>query len=107
MKKPIVVIASLFALTASTHLAFAQASISRAQVQAELEEAQRTGDMVGPDGNKLNELYPSQYPAPQQGKAVSREQVLAELAEARRTGDIPGADGILLKDLYPGRYPAR
>lgn len=107
MKKPMLVIAAVLALTASSHLALAQASITRAQVEAELVEAQRTGDIAAADGNKLNELYPGRYPAPQQGKAVSREQVLAELAEARRTGDIPGPDGMLLKDLYPGRYPMR
>ena len=41
-------------------------SKTRAQVIAELEEAQRTGDIVAlgsnSNGQKLNELYPNSYP---------------------------------------------
>ena len=39
---------------------------TRAQVVAELEEAQRTGDIVAlgsnSNGQKLNQLYPNSYP---------------------------------------------
>ena len=38
------------------------ASTSRAQVQAELRDAQRTGDIMDSEtGKKLNELNPSRY----------------------------------------------
>lgn len=43
----------------------ASAPKTREQVKAELEEAIRTGDILAPgkSGRKLNELYPSRYPA--------------------------------------------
>lgn len=62
---------------------------TRAQVRAELAEAQRTGDIVanGDSGKKLNELYPSQYPVKAVEAGKTREQVLAELAQAQRSGE--------------------
>ena len=38
--------------------------LSREEVQAELRDAQRTGEMVaiGESGTKLNELFPGRYP---------------------------------------------
>ena len=62
---------ALAALAAGNALAAdAAAPKTRDQVRAELAEAQRTGDIVanGNSGKKLNELYPSQYPA----KAVTQ-----------------------------------
>ncbi|WP_180125894.1 DUF4148 domain-containing protein [Rhodoferax sp. BLA1] len=62
---------------------------TRAQVRAELLEAQRTGDIVanGDSGKKLNELYPSQYPVKAVEAGKTREQVLAELLQAQRSGE--------------------
>ena len=58
---------------------------TRAEVRTELAEAQRTGDMqadnllslvvTGVPGNKLNALYPSQYPV--KARAANTSQVVA------------------------------
>ena len=70
---------------------YALADTSRDQVQAELAQAIRAGDMLAPGnrGQKLNELYPNRYPAKQALTGLTREQVKAELAQAVRAGDIP------------------
>jgi|ERR1035437_3425109 hydrogenase maturation factor len=83
--------------------------ITRAQVQTELIEAQRTGDIVdGHTGKKLNEISPSLYPAKAVAQGVTRAQVLAELTEAERTGDIvDGHTGKKLNELRPNLYPAK
>ncbi|HZV66131.1 MAG TPA: DUF4148 domain-containing protein [Telluria sp.] len=52
---------------AASRLAFAADDpappLTRAQVRAELAEAQRTGDIIyGLNGEKLNELFPDRYP---------------------------------------------
>ena len=62
---------------------------TRDQVRADLAEAQRTGDILayGNSGKKLNELYPSQYPAKAVAQGKTREQVSAELAQAQRSGE--------------------
>lgn len=100
---------------------------TRAQVRAELAEAQRTGDIVaskdmgdefGPaNGRKLNELFPAAYPAKAATTGKTRAQVQAELAEAQRTGDIAAskdmgdefgpAHGRKLNELFPAAYPAK
>lgn len=103
---------ALAALAAGNALAAdAAAPKTRDQVRAELIEAQRTGDIFahGESGKKLNELYPSRYPAPAVVQGKTRAQVLAELAEAQRTGDIiaNGESGKKLNELYPSRYPAK
>jgi len=82
---------ALAALAAGNALAAdAAAPKTRYQVRADLAEAQRTGDIVanGNSGKKLNELYPSQYPAKAVVQGNTRAQVLAELAEAQRTGPL-------------------
>jgi len=66
---------------------------SRADVLAELAEAQRTGDLVVQTGGhgagmKLNEIFPGQYPAKPVVQSKTRAQVLAELAEAQSSGEI-------------------
>ena len=58
---------------------------TRAEVRTELAEAQRTGDMpadnllslvvTGVPGNKLNALYPSQYPV--KARTANTSQVVA------------------------------
>jgi hypothetical protein len=66
------------------------AGVTREQVKAELEEAIRTGDIMGPGdrGQKLNELYPNRYPAKQVASNITREQVRSELAAAIRSGNL-------------------
>jgi hypothetical protein len=104
---------SVAALSAGQALAAEPAGKTRAQVQAELADAVRNGDIV-PDneayaGKKLNEVFPDNYPARAQAAGKTRAQVQAELAEAIRTGDVRvGADhrGSKLNEIYPNRYPA-
>jgi hypothetical protein len=63
-------------------------SKTRAQVQAELAEAIRTGNLLasGESGLRLNEVNPSKYPAKAVLAGKSRAQVLAELNETKHLG---------------------
>ena len=86
------------------------AGVSREQVQAELAQAIRSGDIMANGevgGLKLNELYPNRYPARQVQSGVTREQVKAELADAQRTGDFmaSGEIGIECNELHPNMHP--
>jgi hypothetical protein len=66
---------------------------TRAQVRAELAEAQRTGDIVyGPNGEKLNEIYPERYPVQSAAPARSRAEVRQELLQAKHHGDMPSGE---------------
>lgn len=89
----------------------ALADVAREQVKTELAEAIRTGDMLAPGnrGLRLNELYPSRYPAKQVQASLTREQVKAELAQAIRSGDMlaSGEQSRKLNELYPSLYPAK
>ncbi|MDP1999247.1 MAG: hypothetical protein Q8K22_06595 [Rhodoferax sp.] len=82
--------------------------LSRDAVQAELRDAQRTGETVaiGESGTKLNELFPGRYPAQVASQGLSRDQVLADLREAQRTGEMVaiGESGLKFNELFPGRY---
>lgn len=104
-------IALLLAATLGSSYAVAADSAvqakTRAQVQAELVEAQRTGYVMdAKSGKMLNELYPNLYPAKVSASTVTRAQVLAELAEAKRTGDIVDSkSGKKLNELFPNNYP--
>jgi hypothetical protein len=83
---------------------------TRAQVLAELADAQRTGDVLDiASGLKLNELNPSRYATPAQGTAKTRAQVQAELAEAVRTGEIVVIEhaGLKANEVNPAAYPAK
>jgi len=105
-------IAIALATLGSSHAFAADVStqgITRAQVVAELIEAQRSGDIVdGHTGKKLNEISPNLYPAKVVAQGVTRAQVLAELVEARRTGDIvDGHTGKKLNEISPNLYPAK
>ena len=84
-------------------------SPARAQVLAELADAQRTGNILdGKTGKMLNEVHPNSYPTKAAVQGPTREQVLAELAEAKRTGDIlDGKTGKKLNELHPNLYPAK
>jgi hypothetical protein len=86
----------------------ALAGVTREQVKAELAQAIRAGDMLAPgdQGQKLNELYPSRYPAKQAQVGVTREQVKAELAQAKRDGDFMISDsGQLCYQVHPNMHP--
>lgn len=104
---------SVAALSAGQALAADPAGKTRAEVQLELAQAIRTGDIVSDNeahaGKKLNEVFPQNYPAKFQAAGKTREQVLAEYAEAKRTGDISVTDhrGRKLNEIVPGNYPAK
>ena len=61
---------------------------TRAEVQAELLEAQRTGNIMawGDSGLMLNELYPQRYPPKPAAEGLTREQVQAELRKSQPAG---------------------
>ena len=63
---------------------------TRAQVRAELAEAQRNGDLIadGETGATHRQLYPHRYAAQDSAQAKTREQVKQELVEARRSGQL-------------------
>lgn len=92
-------------LLASTQ---ALAGVTRDQVQAELAQAIRTGDMPAPgdQGRMLNEVYPNRYPAKQVQAGLTREQVKAELAQAIQDGNFMISDnGQLCKETHPYMHP--
>ncbi|HVO06939.1 MAG TPA: DUF4148 domain-containing protein [Burkholderiaceae bacterium] len=82
---------------------------SRADVRAELDAAQRNGDMLaaGESGRKLNELNPSRDLRETVLAGKTRAQVLAELAEARRNGDllVAGESGLTQREVHPRMAP--
>lgn len=84
-KFSMVAVAAMICAAAQVH-----AGTTRAQVEAELAEAIRTGNMManGESGLTMRELYPGSYPAPAAAAAipVSRGQVKAELQDARSQG---------------------
>lgn len=100
---------------------------TRAEVMADLAEAKRTGNVAAPTltsmdyagyGNaKMNEIFPSRYPAVATVAGKTRAEVRTELAEAQRTGDIQadsllslvvtGVPGQKLNALYPDQYPVK
>lgn len=86
------------------------AEVTREQVKVELAAAIRSGDIMatGESGLKLNELYPSSYPAKQVQASLTREQVKAELAEAIRTGDfhVNGEIGGKCNEMHPNMHTA-
>ncbi|MBI3531157.1 MAG: DUF4148 domain-containing protein [Burkholderiales bacterium] len=105
-----VIMLAVAALAAGNALAADPAAAkTRAQVQAELQEAQRTGDIVDAGtGQKLNQLQPSHYPAKAAAQGRTRAEVKAELAEARRTGDIVYVGtGKKMNELNPDLFPAK
>jgi hypothetical protein len=89
---------------------FAHRSVSvksRSEVRAELQEAQRTGDVLaaGDTGLTLSQLNPSAYPAKTLVAGKTREQVREETAEAIRNGDIvAGEYGLTEREVFPQQY---
>jgi hypothetical protein len=104
--KPLTAIAVAMTLAGTHAGAFAQEAKSRAQVQAELADAVRTGDIVtGEFGFKRNEIWPANYPAQTEPAGKTREQVRAELDEAVRTGDVVTGDfGFKRNEIAPALY---
>lgn len=98
---------AIASLAAHSH-ACAQTPLTRAEVVAQYQEAQRTGDLLAPgdSGLKLNEVAPDRYPTAAAAPSLTREQVVAELQAAIRTGDVlaPGDSGLKLNEAYPQRY---
>ncbi len=100
---------------------------TRADVIAEMAEAKRTGNVMASaqvaidfgstTAAKMNEIFPSRYPAVATAQVKTRAEVRTELAEAQRTGDMPadnllslvvtGVPGNTLNKLYPGQYPVK
>ena len=102
---------SLVTLAASHAMAMSSAPLTREQVRAELEQAQRSGDIIGQSdtGKMLIEMYPGKYPTKPASQGKTREQVRAELTQAQVSGDImAGSDrGKMLNEVTPGKYPAK
>jgi hypothetical protein len=92
-------------------LATDMAGKTRAQVHAELLQAQRDGTLNANamTGATLRDLSPTLYPSKQAPSTVTRAQVLAELAEAQRLGTLNAnaMTGATYRDLNPGNYPAK
>lgn len=84
------------------------AGLTRAQVLAELADAQRTGSIIDSEsGLPRNEINPQRYPAQQKAAGKTRAQVLAELEQARAKGELFAEDtGMRLNELRPELYPA-
>lgn len=93
-------------LFAGQAMAASNAPVTRAQVQAELAEAVRTGNVVvGESSAKLNQVFPNNYVAQQPASTVTRAQVQAELAEAINAGNIiVGESSAKLNAVFPQNY---
>ena len=90
--------ATLLALSVSAMVAMpawadqfdAVSTKSRAEVQAELIQAERTGAMQDLDsGYTFKQEYPDRYPAAMTVTGKTRAEVKAELIQAERNGEVP------------------
>jgi hypothetical protein len=100
--------ALLSALGFAAHAQDAQ-GLTRAQVRAELAQAQRTGDIQasGDLGRTLREVSPDRYPAAPASAALTRGDVAAQLQEARRNGELAVGDtGLTQYDIAPQNFPS-
>jgi hypothetical protein len=103
---------TLTAAAASSGIAFAtdMGGMTRAQVHAELLQAQRNGTLIANNmsGATLRDLYPSRYPAAKTS-SLTREQVRAELDAARRNGTLIANEmsGATFRDQNPSRFPPK
>jgi len=97
------------ALFAGQAMAADVAPMTRAQVQAELAEAVRTGNLiVGELAQKQKDISPGMYPAEQRISTVTRAAVKAELAQAVQAGDmIVDENGRTLKEIFPENYASQ
>jgi len=104
--------AAVFALTTlgAVHAQTVQTGLTRAQVRAELLDAQRRGDVPasGDLGLKPREITPERYPVPLAVDGLTRTQVVAEVREARRNGDVEvGEIGRTAFEIAPRNFPER
>jgi hypothetical protein len=86
--------------------------LSRAEVQAQLQEAIRNGDMLAPGQSGLTErqIDPADYPAqPAAAPGKTRAEVQQELAQAIRDGDMVqnGEMGVTAYQMTPDYYAAQ
>ena len=83
--------------------------VTREHVKAELAEAIRSGNVIiGESGERMNQVFPHNYPAQQVTSTVTRAQVQAELAEAIRLGNVTvGESSVKLNEAFPQNYPAQ
>jgi Domain of unknown function (DUF4148) len=90
--------------------AHADGAKTRDEVKAELAYAIRTGDIMhhGEISGKLNELFPSRYPAKAAIAGKSRSDVDTELVQAQKNGDLiaNGESGLRHNQMNPSGYPA-
>jgi ribosomal protein L30E len=79
------------------------------QVQAELAQAVRSGDMLaGNTGLQLNEVRPDLYMKPTASVSKSSAQVRSELAVAVQAGNmIVGESGARQNEINAAKYPAK
>lgn len=104
---------SLSAAAIGSNAAFAadMGGKTRAQVHAELLQAQRDGTLMvnSMTGATYRDLYPSRYPTQPATSGLSQAQVKAELAQARRNGTLiaNNMSGATFRDLNPSRYPTQ
>lgn len=104
---------TLFVLAAAMAAgAHAQTGRTRAEVQAELAEAIRTGNIIGTGESSLTlrELNPQRYgAAPAAPSTLTRAQVTAEFEQARIAGDLVtiGESGLPANAMQPGTFPAK
>jgi hypothetical protein len=83
--------------------------LTRAQVRADLAQAQRSGDIEasGDLGRTLREVSPDRYPAAAASTSLTRGDVAAQLQEARRNGELPVGDtGLTQYDIAPKNFPS-
>ncbi|MEG2630452.1 MAG: DUF4148 domain-containing protein, partial [Comamonas sp.] len=84
-----ILILSLTAAVAGQAMAAEPAGLTRAQVLADLAQAQRSGNIIDNfTGLPLNQLNPQSFPAQAQAQGKTRAQVLAELEQARAQGQL-------------------
>jgi Tfp pilus assembly protein PilE len=83
-------VSALVAMPAWADQIDAVSTKSRAEVQAELIQAERTGEMQDLDsGYTFKQEYPDRYPAATATASKTRAEVKAELIRAERSGEMP------------------
>ena len=101
---------SLTAAAIGSNAAFAaeMGAKTRAQVHAELLQAQKNGTLIASNmsGATYRDMYPNQYPE-QALSTVTRAQVQAKLVEAQNKGTLiaNSTSGATYRDMYPSQYP--
>ena len=102
--------AALATLAAAPSMAADAAPKTRAEVRAELAQAQRMGEVpaAGTDGLTARQVQPQRYPAQAAESGKTRAQVRAELDQARRNGELSVASelGQTAREVQPQRYPS-